>query len=676
MNPLSAAPVSASTRWIATLVLAVTAAVLLVGPGHAQAKTTVSGKATFTLGTGKAGKALKRQKVRITRVAPARVKRLAGKRFRVVAPVSGVSTKPARTRLKGGFSFRRGKRSIAAHGLVVNASKKAIVVVGRLGGKKIRIFRGAGRLATTTGNTSTLRLRNGKLRLTPAASRNIRKRLKVKRAPAAAYGKLVINAKKTSPAPVDPCVVDPNAEGCQPPLPEDPYLAQCGVAATSQLAGTLTPAPAAPEFTSIPGVTGPSTISWGFKGSYRTYVTSIAGGSMYGLDGATHDATNDGAGPGVPRAGFDFPTTATRYSDNGTPADLTDDKAVVEGTGTALFCATGHEFRVALSNPTIVIDGNSSRLDADVDANLSGTWIPTQRITVATLDIGQVTQKNQDAPGTGSTIAWSDVPASLTAEGSAAFCGTGDLDKCSGIYPAGTDLDPISIEVTLPDPISEVDPYASSSAPELADCNVQAKGITSGRWAPAAPLPVLEDAKPTTAPSSVSWGLRAQFRSYVYGSNAAPPPPKNVLIALDGATREAGDDPTRGFSYPVSGGQYAANDPVNLTDDQAIINGTGTALYCNNAHGFWGSVSNPTIVIDGENSRIVADVRANESGVLSNAQRVTLADLDVSAITPTSAGSEVTWSEIPATLSEEAGPFVSLNAGTELDPVSITVDTE
>ncbi|MDQ2622205.1 MAG: hypothetical protein M3Y45_04100, partial [Actinomycetota bacterium] len=266
MNPLSAAPVSASTRRIATLVLAFAAAVLLIGPGNAQAETTVSGKATFTLGTGKAGKALKRQGVRVTRVAPAKVKRLAGKRFRVVAPVSGLSTKPAKTRLSGGFSFRKGKRSIAAHGLVVNASKKAIVVVGKLGGKKIRIFRGAGRLATATGDTSTLRLRNGKLKLTPAASRNIRKRLKVKQVPAAAYGKLVINAKKTV-SPIDP------------PVLTDPYLAQCGVAATSQLAGTLTPAPATPEFISLPGATGPGNISWGFKGSYRTYVTSFAGGS-------------------------------------------------------------------------------------------------------------------------------------------------------------------------------------------------------------------------------------------------------------------------------------------------------------------------------------------------------------------------------------------------------------
>ena len=142
----------------------------------------------------------------------------------------------------------------------------------------------------------------------------------------------------------------------------DPYASQCPI--------TLPPTPggpggdpaqvdhppaALPALTSPAAVTGGS-LSWGYKASFRSYVTgSPPAGTVSGLNGASDNGTVT-----------TFPTARGGYEAGATAAE---DRAVSHSGGTVMFCKAGHGFRVALSNPTVVIDGASSRW--------CSTWTPT-----------------------------------------------------------------------------------------------------------------------------------------------------------------------------------------------------------------------------------------------------------------------------------------------------------
>ena len=88
-----------------------------------------------------------------------------------------------------------------------------------------------------------------------------------------------------------------------------------------------------------------------------------------------------------------------------------------------------------------------------------------------------------------------------------------------------------------------------------------------------------------------------------------------------------------------------------------------------------------TIVIDGENSRIVATVSQNingngmfgDPGPWQTIQRVDLARLNVASVTPTESEGAVTWTEIPVSLASGVAPFATYPADTALDPISVTV---
>lgn len=646
MNSLPAAPVS--MRWLATLVLALGAAVLLLGPGHAQAKTTVSGNANFTLGTGKAGKALKKQGVKLKKVAPAKLK---GKKL--TAGVASVATGPVKVGLKGGFTFRKGKRAAAAKGLSVAASGKSISVNGKLAGKKVKLFKGTGKVNWTADGDTKVTIKKGSLKLTPAAAKTLKKKLKLKKkVPAAAYGKLALTATKSTPTPVDPCVADPNAEGCQPGL-KDPYLAQCNLDATSKVTGNLAPAAPLPNMAGAKALTASPDLAWGFKASFRNYV-QMFNGSLHALDGAGRD----GAGA---FDGFTFPFADGTYEAND-PADTSDDQAVVNWTGTSVYCNTEHGFRIVISNPTAVIDGANSRLVADVDMNMSGEWIPAQRVDLAKLDLsGTAPFYNKS----GSEVTWSGIPAELTAAGRQAFCrpAEGDLpEQC--LYEEGEALDPVTVsanteypvgtdaagQATLASYVKDELPFPLSNR-TLGGCELpEATGGNTGaartidEWhywndqaaTPAAPAyqwvgngnppaaqPDLTGGA-TVSGGSLSWGLRQGLRSsnyangefnlaggvtashdyYGVGGTLPATPYNQYNTALGG--------PAGFFTWPAAdvAGTYKANG----ADRKLVLRTKGRVAICNTRYQApflmaYGTVlSNPTVVIDGANSRITVDV--------------------------------------------------------------------
>lgn len=628
--------------------------------GAAHAAETTKGSVVLAIPSGKAGK--------ISALAPAKVSKRFGKKGAKVtsAAKGGTFGEKVATGLQaaGGLKLSNGKRSVKITSLKFAIDSKLAVVRGNVAGKKNVVVFTAGGKGSLSGDPGSVKFSSSKMQIPPKIAGLLARKLKLKKAPTGRLGALSVNASKESTTPVDPCVSNPNAEGCKPVDPcvanpnaegckpatiTDPYLAQCNVAATSKVTGSLTPAAALPTLTSPQSITGLTTVGWGVKSSFRNYVVSpAAAGAVIGLDGATPTGT----APAYGNVNWTF--VDGQYSDSGTPGDLSDDKAVFNLKGTALFCAGGHNFRVAISDPTVVIDGANSRIIASVDSNLDGVWTPSQRIDLATLNLGAGTTDPLEGGAK-----WTNATATLTADGGKAICGVGE-PLCP--YTAGTAMDSITVKAyTVEDQYSE-------------QCGIPVAHKVEDAWTDASASPNLTDPLVTSEPTAIDWGYRSSFRGYVFGS-----PPAGTIQALDGASRSEGADPTRGFSFPVSEGKYSVNDLADTADDQAVIDGTGTGLFCKSGHGFWTSISDPTIIIDGANSRIVATISENlngttDTGAWNTPQRVDLASLDLSGITPiyNKSGSEVTWTNIPVT---QLVPFSTYGNGAALDPITVTVKT-
>jgi Htaa len=133
-----------------------------------------SGSATLTLNNGFV-KSLKK-KVKITKVAPAKLK---GKK--VTFPVTGGEMDPTTGKgtlnLGGGLKFKAGKKSTTVKGLVVNTTKKGLFA--KVGGKKVKFATLAGWSFARAGFGVSLTVK--KLKLTNAAATQLNKKLGFKK---------------------------------------------------------------------------------------------------------------------------------------------------------------------------------------------------------------------------------------------------------------------------------------------------------------------------------------------------------------------------------------------------------------------------------------------------------------------------------------------------------------
>lgn len=711
----------------ALTVIAAAALFLLLTSGSAQALSPqppkVNGNANFVIGAGKAGKVLKQSRVQVRKIAPARVARK-GRNFVAKFPVRNVM-RVVRTDvpLKGGVVFRKGKRAVKVRSLnlVVRRNGKVVVggVIQRLGGKNtglkatnlFRVNRKA--TVTTNGERTVVRVRNGKLSFFPGVARVVRKHLGLKRSPNGQFARFNLNAARTDfKPPVDPCVANPDGDGC-PVI--DPYLTECGVTATAKVPGSLPGALPLPVFADAKPTVGPATFDWGFKSSFRSYVVFGAGGSLKALDGA-----GTTGGPPVV-SGFSFPTGSGQYAAND-PADMTDDQAVLNSTGKAAFCATGHGFRVVVSNPTLVIDGDNSRVIADVDANLSGNWIPTQRVDLADLDLDGITPTYNKS---GAEVTWGEIPATLTESGAKAICGVGAHTACS--YTAGEELDPVNAAVETAYDTSDNDALATYVAanlpfpyPAAVGCEPQipaggaantARTIdehnsfegTNYNWMQDPDRPAAQPDLSTGSAVSAGgfdWGVRTALRGTVNGTgefnlsggttasntpyvgngpDSLPYPQanQNTIGQMAG--------PGKYFTWPAASsnaGFYDAGAPGDNTDDRLVLQTAGTVGFCNNMPimGYGTVLSNPAIVIDGEDSRITVEVTTRFRLSWLRA-RVDFASIDLEGATftatPNGGNVDLSWADAPAALTEDGARMVNVLAagtyveGAVLDPVTV-----
>lgn len=541
-----------------------------------------------------------------------------GKAQNAALPVTDLELLTAATlRTSGKLKLANGKRGATLREVIVQSDGQRATVSAKLGKRRLVVFRAQGK---TEISKSSVALSKAPLSLTGNGADALAQRLGLDSLAAGRVGTLSFAAA----LPV--AAEDKNQPAEQKkPEPEgivDPYASQCALGVTEKIAGTAAGAAPAPSLTSPISLNG-GKIDWGFKSSFRSYVF-FSGGALVPI--APAEVLNPPL-PAPQTGSFRFPAGGGSYVVND-PGDSGDDQAIVNGAGEVVLCNSPHGFRIVLSNPTVTIDGEDSRLTVNVDTNVSGIWTPTQRVDLATLEVDDVSPfYNEDAR----TVTWAGLPTRLTEAGEEV------LDLCNPMNPGPCEYE----EGDLIDPVTvELKTDTAVAWPFSAGCTL---GIpaTASSW-PSAPA-ALAALPALTAPESISngsinWGVRNSLRNTVNANG--------VFNLADGATRS---DPTsmegagKYFTWPAVSGSLEAGTPGRL-----VLNGTGSVSLCNTAHGFGTVLSNPTVVIDGVKSRITMDV-ATRLGSSWTSGRVDLADVSTGSVEKTTiagpgAGEEtITW---------------------------------
>jgi hypothetical protein len=641
----TAHPSRSPRRRQARALLALTAALAfvlaLVGTASAAPG---SGQVDVSLAGGKGEGSLAGQGVKLTYTAKAgktgSAKRVAKKAPHSASlPVVDLDlTDGATVQTSGALRLLHGKRRATLRDLVVRSGGDRTAISAQLGKERLVVFR-AQSAASIAGLTATLS--DAQISLTGKAAAEIARRLGLEPL-AGRQGTLELSAQgQLTPKVPDPIKPEEKPKGEEPEGEKliDPYLGQCNVAAKTKAEGQIPDPAADPALTDSFETVAPTTLNWGFKGDFRGYIVGVAGGSLHALDGAVAN----GAPPVY--SSFGFPVTDGEYADND-PIDMTDDQAVVESEGTALLCGTKHGFRIAISNPTVIVDGDDSRIVADVDANLSGTWIPTQSVHIADLNLDGITPFYNRS---GSEVNWGSVPATLSDDGADAICG-GD-PNC--VYGPGTALDPIGVAVKTPydtgvggadaaswnalaNYVSTELPFpiplateggctlpaaagGSNSTARTVDENLGYGGSATA-WnadgAQPAPAPTLTGGTALTA-GDFEWGVRRSLRATVngtgefnlFGGATASHPYKGNGGTGTPLMGNSKVEPAKFFRWASAGGTYKANGAGNA-DDQLVLRTAGRVAFCQlqSAQLYATILTDPRIVIDGSESRITVDV--------------------------------------------------------------------
>ncbi len=417
----------------AAIAIALCGAGLAAGSAHAAP---ARGALTFSPGGDVA------DFLRVGAVAPARRGRSAA-----TVPVSALELRdPVRLKLRGALRLEAGRRSVVLRELRATVGASRLALSASLGGKR-RVFLATGRPArrlTVERAAGELRLRRVPVALTRSGARTLTAALGLERLAARSFGHVAIDAAVVKAKPKSPPPAAPPAPGgppSGPPAGPDPY-AFCPITAGSGpgAPGGEPASPALAPTLAAPQPIGSGSLDWGFKASFRAYVSGGNGTPpLSGLGGATIS----------PDGSFAFPVAGGQLEAGQTP------RAVVNGGGAAVFCYPSHFFRIAMLDPTATIDGGQSRLTADIDSNLYGAEYGPWRTDVATLDVSDV---EPEYGNDGQTVTWPAVPAFLTTDGAAAF---------GGLYTAGAALDPVT--VTAGDELATPETRVASHADAVHD---------------------------------------------------------------------------------------------------------------------------------------------------------------------------------------------------------------
>ncbi|MFI9744124.1 HtaA domain-containing protein [Streptomyces sp. NPDC052494] len=358
-------------------------------------------------------------------------------------------------------------------------------------------------------------------------------------------------------------------------------------------------------------------LDWGIKSSFQSYVTGPIAQGSWGLTGGA--ATVGGSQ-------FRFHSAQGSYD----PATGAFEAAF---TGGVHF--TGHrkadgtnELDLTISRPRVAVQGGRGTLYADMasKAKGSGRMSVTAQVPLATLNLAGI-----DMRGGGSPVALTGVPATLTAQGAAAF---------AGYYPAGTQLDPISLTVDVKTPNKTTSPATPSTTKPATTPSSTASSATAGTSG--------------LRTAAADWGVRRTFREYVTGAIA-----QGKWTLADGA-----QDGGALFRFPAGKGTYDAKEQSLDASFAGSVRFTGAHLDL--------TLAGVTVKVTGGKGTLSADVTS--AGTTTKA--VPLVTFTARDFAPKNGLAAVT--EAPATLTEGgAKAFGGMyKAGTAMDPVSLAVTVD
>ena len=218
------------------------------------------------------------------------------------------------------------------------------------------------------------------------------------------------------------------------------------------------------------------------------------------------------------------------------------------------------------------------------------------------------------------------------------------------------------------------DPYAET-------CQLPATSKVAGDL-PVAPLPEPVAGGTTAIGNGITWGIRSGLRNYLFFL----PDGQGVMQGIDGgqlvpnpAPPPAPPVPT-GFSFPFSSGSWDLGEEA-AGDEKVLLEGSGSILLCHKTQ-FRILLSNPKIVVDGFDARLVVDVDTNVLGEWIPQTRVRLANLVTSTATFQQVDGTATWSSVPVVLTEAGSkalrlapfsPTFRYQAGQSLESISFTL---
>jgi hypothetical protein len=168
----------------------------------------------------------------------------------------------------------------------------------------------------------------------------------------------------------------------------------------------LAPAPASTDC-----AVDDATLTWGFKESFRSYISgTIANGEWTVADGATYETPNFGFSGGT-------------GSYDGT----------IAFAGSIRFTGHGGILDTTVANPELRFDGGTAKLYLDVRGTTQeGEQIDERGVEFATIDLSGHRETDKGK------VSIVDAPATLTGDGAVAF----------GTYESGEALDPITVTFT------------------------------------------------------------------------------------------------------------------------------------------------------------------------------------------------------------------------------------
>lgn len=360
------------------------------------------GTADIRLAQHSKGRTLSAQGVKVIAGAPA------SKSGNILSlPISTVEAgAPAAAGSDGWLRFKRGKRGVVLSSLRFDLT--AGTLNGSLGGENIAVFR-LGTPAQLDPAAGRVALSGGNLRLTAEAAAALKQRLALERALARkGVGVLWLSAQAN---------LAPKPQPLTPP---------------------------APSRVAVPVESG--AIGWGVLASWRKYILGNippgSAGTITVADGATEHGP-----PAEASSYFGFPMASDGTASFEQGLHGATDRLVLQTEGSVKFAKPMHCIvEVKLADLLVTLDGADSSivLDSVYDIDTPPTCtdkpaVPTDDVEFASLDPSGIAPVYSDD---GKTVTWSGIPATLTAEGSAAF-------GLSGQYEEGHALDPVTVTVGL-----------------------------------------------------------------------------------------------------------------------------------------------------------------------------------------------------------------------------------